>query len=432
MKLNFAILAWLFLSLSLGTAGSSPAAEFTSESERVNFMIVITGGEILEGAYPDAHTHFLTRTLYPLGLHCVSSITVDDREADIKAALRMALAHVPLVIVTGGLGPTENDITRQTLSSFTGIPLAENEELISYMERRHQMKRDQIRPQLRRQAQTPTRGGFLRSTNGTAAGLIFDSGTNVIVALPGPPRELQPMVKTELVPWLARRFGTHPQTCSLTLRFVGIGQSLIAQTLKEQVVVPPDIIHNSAFDGGRVDYTFSLPSDTPTNRARLKELGAKVVSKLGDYFYADDGSSLEDLVANRLQARQATLALAEVSSGGSLAASLNGGAGIEKVLIGAYAAPTEEGLLRLIGHDESAKGGLDQVVRALRTAHPKPWIVVVGEGQGDGSGPRQVPVVLQSPDGRTKTQRLSLSGTDATSRSFLVTQILDLLRRDLK
>ena len=399
-------------------------------------MIVITGGEILEGAYPDAHTCFLTRTLYPLGLHCESSMTVDDRDVDIKAALRLAMAHVPLVIVTGGLGPTENDITRQTLSAFTGIPLAENEEIVSDMERRQHTTRDKLRPTLRRQAQIPVRGAFLRNTNGTAAGLVFDLGTNVIVALPGPPRELQPMVKNELVPLLAKRYGTHPHACSLTLRFVGIGQSLIAQTLKEHVNVPPDIIHNSAFEGGRVDYSFSLPSDTPANRARLRELETKVLEQLRDNFYADDGSTLEDVVVNGLQSRKATLALAEVGSGGSLAASLNSASAIGTVLTGAYTAPTEKAMLSLFRPAaEDAKASADcsqQITQAMQAKHPQQWLVLIGECQKAASGPTQVPVTLLRPDGKTKSQRFPLASTEAAARASLVTQILDLLRRELR
>ena len=114
----------------------------------------------------------------------------------------------------------------------------------------------------------PVQGTYLKNANGTAVGLVFETPDRVIVALPGPPRELQPMVRDELVPYLSRRFGTRPPGASLTLRFVGLGQSQIDQTLKDHVPLPADITTSSQFEGGRVDFTFSLPGDTPEDRAR--------------------------------------------------------------------------------------------------------------------------------------------------------------------
>src|SRR5512146_2729821 len=100
-------------------------------SKPVDYFVVVTGGELLEGVYPDAHTPFLTRTLRPLGCRCVGSLTVDDHREDIQRALRFATNHAPLVLITGGLGPTPNDITRETLSEFTGLPLRENPDVLA-------------------------------------------------------------------------------------------------------------------------------------------------------------------------------------------------------------------------------------------------------------------------------------------------------------
>jgi nicotinamide-nucleotide amidase len=187
----------------------------------VDYMIVVTGSELLAGVYPDTHTHYLTRTLTPLNLHCVGSISVDDKPADIKEALRFGLSKAPLVIVTGGLGPTDDDVTRETLADFAGIPLQEQEEVLAAMERRFQLPRDKLRANLRRQTRVPIRGSYLKSAFGTAVGLVYELPNAVIVALPGPPRELQPMVREELVSYLNRRFGTRLAACTLRLRFVG-------------------------------------------------------------------------------------------------------------------------------------------------------------------------------------------------------------------
>src|SRR5512136_840452 len=114
-------LIWAIVS-SGGTTSSAPL----TNPPPLEYRIVVTGEELLRGVYPDAHTCFITRTLHLLGAHCLGAMTVDDREQDIRQALEFATRKAALVIVTGGLGPTVNDVTRGAISSFTGIALAEH------------------------------------------------------------------------------------------------------------------------------------------------------------------------------------------------------------------------------------------------------------------------------------------------------------------
>ncbi len=420
---------------SLVATGSSP----DEARQPVDYMVVVTGSELLSGVYADGHTHFLTRTLHPLGLRCVGSMSVDDKEADLKGALSFATAKAPLVIVTGGLGPTDNDITRETLADFSGIPLREHPDVLQAMERRFRTSRDRLRPNLRRQTQVPTGGTYLKNSNGTAFGLVFEPDGKVIVALPGPPRELQPMVHDELVPYLSRQFGTRLPGCSLTLRFVGIGQSGIDQALEEHVPMPSDVSLSSQFEGGRVDFTFMLPDDTPEDRARLGELKQKIEQHLGDYLYAADETSLEKHVLDLLGAGGATLALAEAGSGGSLAAALSGVDGAERVLAGAFVAPNERKLRRLLGVAEDKWSGATSSVQRtelLATAAAErtgsEWAVAAGEAQRDEDGSCFVQVVTRKPDGRMDSRRFGFRGSGEFAYFRLTTQLLDQLRRRLK
>ncbi|MCX8107461.1 MAG: competence/damage-inducible protein A, partial [Verrucomicrobiae bacterium] len=181
-----------------------------SPKDPLNYAIIVTGEELLQGAYPDAHTHFITRTLLPLGAHCVYSVTVDDRPEDLKQALDFVLKRVKLVIITGGLGPTANDITRETLSEFTNIRLYEEPTLLREMASRFNTPVDNLRPNLRRQCFVPEHGTWLSNPAGTSAGLVFEHSNYVLVALPGPPRELQPMVRDQVIPYLERKYGVRP------------------------------------------------------------------------------------------------------------------------------------------------------------------------------------------------------------------------------
>lgn len=423
----------MFATSRVCAAGGAPL----SEPRPLDYAIVVTGGELLAGLYPDTHTHYLTRILRPVGCRCVSSMTVDDNREDIQQALRVATNRAPLVLVTGGLGPTPNDITRETLAEFTGIRLEEHPDVLADMERRFNQPKDQLRPNLRRQALVPSRGGYLKNPNGTAVGLIFDCGASVIVALPGPPRELQPMVKNELAPYLGQRFGVRGFGCSITLRFVGIGQSLIDQTIKDHVSIAPDVTVTSLFEGGRVDFTFALPGNTPADQARLKRLGESLREHLNEYLYADDGSTLEDVVVRKLLARGGSLVLVEVGSGGHLAAAFSLAKGTDRLLAGAYTAPTGEAMARLlqIAPAHPAHSGEEQV-KVLASAAAKlarsEWAIAVGPIEPDGRGGKRVWVAFQSPVEYWDVQQVTVRNSGEIAGSGLITPILDRLRRQLK
>jgi len=397
-------------------------------------LFVVTGSELLSGVYADGHTYFLTRTLRPLGLHCVGAMCVDDNRADLKEALRFAAGKAPLVIVTGGLGPTDSDITREALSDFTGIALAEQPDVLKRMAQRFGVAPDRLRANLRRQTRVPACGTYLENRHGTAVGLVFETPQTAIVALPGPPRELQPMVRDKLVPYLSRRFGTRLPGCALTLRFVGLGQSEIDQRLKDRVTLPPDVTTSSQFAGGRVDFTFALPDDTPRNRTRLAQLKREIMKHLGEHIYATGDVSLEQTVGRLLAKRGETLALAEVGSGGTLAATLSGTEEARPLLGGAYVAPTTEKLRRLLGVATGASGRqeVEVLAAAAAKAAATQWAVAVGAIVRDANRAAYVNVAFRSPDGRLETRNVSVRGAGEMAQSILTTQLLDQLRRRLK
>ena len=441
-KIRIAVL--LVVALFMGNkqysvrAGDSQPHDKVNTAKSTKYIIIVTGGELLSGIYPDGHTYFLTRTLRPLGLKCVGSMSVDDKQADLIEALRYATDKANLVIVTGGLGPTGNDITREALSDFTGITLKENPDVLQEMARRFRTSPDRLRENLRRQTQVPTEGTYFRNTEGTAVGLAFEPAGATIVALPGPPRELQTMVRNELVPYLSRRFGTRLPGCSLMLRFVGLGQSQIDQTVEDNIPLSPDITVSSQFEGSRVDFTFSLPEDKPQERARLLELKQKIMKHLGEYVYADDETSLEEHILKLLKARGERLALAEAGSGGSLVAALSRTDGTGQILAGAYVAPTVEKLYRLLAINNDERPGStsgDQRIKRLATAVAETttsqWVIVVGEARRDENGSGYVEVAFKLPDGRLENRQVRLRDTGELARSRLCTQLLDQLRRRL-
>jgi len=188
-----------------------------------------------------------------------------------------------------------------------------------------------------------------------------------------------------------------------------------------------------------VDFTFSLPEDTPQDRAKLLELKQKIMKHLGEYVYADDETSLEEHVLKLLKARGERLALAEAGSGGSLAEALSSADGDGQVIAGAYVAPTVEKLCHLLAIDndrlpggESQDQFIKQLAAAVAVATESQWAVAVGEARRDENGSGYVEVAFKLPDGRMESRQVRLSGIGELARSRLSTQLLDQLRRRLK
>jgi nicotinamide-nucleotide amidase len=433
-KLSIAFLLLFCLSVQAGLS-----------EEPTRYIVVVTGSEILTGAFPDGHTHFLTRTLRPLGLQCVGSMTVNDGRDDIQAALEYAAKRADLVIVTGGLGPTDNDLTCEAISEFTGIPAKEHREVLARVARRFRTPVGELRANLRRQTRVPVGGSYLENTNGTAVGLVFETDNGAIVAMPGSPRELQPMVEGQLIPYLSRRFGTRLPGSSVTVRFVGLGQSSIDLRMKQQNMLPEGVALSSQFEGGRVDFTFSLPEENGENRRRLEELKQKILQEFGESVYAtDEKTTLEDAVVALLKARDEKLVLAEIASGGSVGASFSTAVDSENVLVGAYAAPDLESMSQLLCLDASSLRRPDDAPRevvektsllpfaaALSNGASRQWAVIVGPQSSDDSGSARSLVAFCSPIGQTTVVPVGVRGRDAASRARVITRIVDELRKRL-
>jgi nicotinamide-nucleotide amidase len=399
-------------------------------------MIIVTGEELLTGVYADGHTPFLTRTLHPLGLTCVGSISVDDKAPDMHAALTFAAGRAELILVTGGLGPTADDITREVLAEFTGIPLAEDGAVVAELARRFGTSPETLRANVRRQARVPASGTVLANTQGSAVGLVFEKERQTLVALPGPPRELQPMVIEELLPYLSRRYGSPTPGDSRTFRFVGLGQSRIAQVLSEEIPLDNQTHVTSQFQEGRVDFTFMRRGHTPADRAVLDDIERRLRIHLGDYIYGLGTQSLENVIIRRLRARNQCLTLGEVGSGGSLAAALTQAAGADAVLTGIFGAPSLNRLQVLLGGPPPVPVNPNRPLIALLAEQmalrgDRAWGVVVGEVRSEENAPASLQVAVLRPQASVTVHTLPWKDSSPEARPRLVTRLLDLLRREL-
>ena len=406
-----------------------------NEDAPTKYAIVVTGGELLRGVYADGHTQYITSTLEPLGAKCVSAVSVGDTADDLLSALGFSSRDVDFILVTGGLGPTDDDVTRETLSEFTTIPLFENPEVVERMVKRYRAaSKDSLRANMRRQAMTPKQGGYMPNSNGSAVGLLFDDGERVIAALPGPPRELKPMVKEQLIPFLSKRFGIKAIGASLTMRFINIGESQIDETMHKHMTLPDDLMISSLFEGGRVDLTFSLPGDTEQDHETLVRLERELLTHIGDYMYTDQGATLEESVISLLKKNDISLVTAEVGSGGAVSASLSRPEEAQAVYSGGYVAASDQSMAQMIEISEIENQSKEDFAKSIAGAIQKrtnsDWGLYISQIHQEGNR-HFVWMALAMGDGKYDSRQIGSSGRGEYAQSRMVNYVLDRIRRRL-
>src|SRR5476649_2913147 len=197
--------------------------------------IINTGTELLLGRVTNTHLGFLAQSLLGLGLRVERQVTVPDGAA-IAEALDEAMARAELIIVTGGLGPTSDDITRDATAEAFGKKLIFHQEILDDIAVKFARRKLQMNDLQRPQAMVPEGGVVLANANGTAPGLIVENDKTVAVLLPGPPNELRPMWEKEALPWLRKRFAARlAPVHEVTLRILGMGETRVQMLVEDEV-----------------------------------------------------------------------------------------------------------------------------------------------------------------------------------------------------
>ncbi|RJP26240.1 MAG: competence/damage-inducible protein A [Candidatus Omnitrophota bacterium] len=299
-----------------------------------DYMIIASGNELLSGKRQDRHIHFLTTELSAIGLNCRRCCIVGDEYDYLVKTIKKTLSEVKLVIITGGLGPTIDDRTRDAVSQATGIALDEHPDALEMLEERFRTFGRSMTENNRQQALVPVYGTFFSNPNGTAPGLVFDHGDKIVIALPGPPRELEPMVKMNLVPFLQGRLKLQRSVSQKILSFCCLGESHIDQVLRVKIGAIDDLEISSLSQVGTVTITLTLPDDTKQSQERLDQYVQCIKHEIGEYIFAEDDASLETVVGMILMEKHETIATAESCTGGLLGAKCTSSPGSSNYFLG--------------------------------------------------------------------------------------------------
>ncbi len=389
--------------------------------------IITTGTELLLGQIDDTNATYLARQLRDLGIDLYFRTTVGDNEGRIAQALELALARADLILVTGGLGPTVDDVTREAVARVTGRPLVLHPHLLAQIEAFFVRAGARMTDNNRRQACLPEGCLPIENPVGTAPGFIVEEGQGTIITLPGVPHEMRYLMEHTVVPYLQKRLGGQQEVIvTRILRTVAVGESRIDQALADLETLANPTVGLSAHPG-QTDVRLVAKAPTQAEaEALLADLEARIRQRLGAAIYATGEATLEAVVADLLRGQGATLAVAETLTGGDLSRRMSAHPDVFRGGLVAADGPDLARFLHLPeveGTGQAAAVALAQGVRrAWGTSH---GLTVVGHGPNGTDQPWVAVVSASSADVRQTRFR----GQDDRARTWTTTLALEFLRR---
>jgi nicotinamide-nucleotide amidase len=296
--------------------------------------IIAVGSELLTPDRLDTNSLFLTEELNSIGIEVVRKTVVGDNRELLAEAFRDALDRVPLIIASGGLGPTEDDLTRETVAELLGRKLRRNDEILRFIEGRFRSLGREMPEVNVRQAMVPEGAEILENKRGTAPGLWLEDAGRVIALLPGPPRELKPLFHEQVLPRLERR-ASGVRLHHREIRVTGLGESHVEQRILPIYKRYPEVNTTILAAPGETQIHLRLwTEDAPHAKKTLDEIVRSFEIALTDRIFSEDGRSLEEVVAHELTMNNATIAAAESCTGGLLAQRLTSIAGSSSYFLG--------------------------------------------------------------------------------------------------
>ena len=366
--------------------------------------ILAVGSELLTPSRVDTNSLFLTEQLNLLGIEVAFKIVVGDDRDELAEAVRTALNRVDLVVCTGGLGPTDDDITRDVVSQVLNRPLAEEEALTARIRSRFESRGMQMPEINRRQAMVPAGARVLDNRNGTAPGLWLEQDGRVVLLLPGPPREVEPIVARLVEGALGER-APGLALVRRIIRITGRTESHTEEVLRpvyaewasSAIPVSATILASL----GQIELHLSVRTATRAQaNTALDEASTRVAAELGSDVYSVDGRSLEHVVGDLLLQAGLRIAVAESCTGGLITSRLTDVAGSSRYVdqaVVAYANDAKVSLLGVPAHTISDHGAVSEAVAVAMAGGIRARAGVdVGVGvtgiAGPGGGTEEKPV----------------------------------------
>ena len=410
--------------------------------------VLAVGTELLLGQVVDTNSAWIGEQLAAAGIDCHFQAKVGDNQPRIVTAIRQALARSDAVICCGGLGPTQDDITREAIAEVLGVPLELNEEIAARIEAMFSSRGRGMALNNLRQAEVPQGATIIPQVRGTAPGLICRLGDRTIYAVPGVPGEMREMVERAVVPDLVSLSGVRATIESRTLRTWGMAESTLAEVLAPRLtaldaaaaaggVVPTIAFLASGIEGIKVRITTKASTEEAAEAAISTEEG-EVRRLLGPVVFGVDDETMEAAVGKLLTERGVTLGVAESLTGGLVGSRLTAVPGASDWFRGSIVAYATEAKRKLLGvgdapavSEETALGMAAGAAAALGADVGLSLTGVAGPTEQDGQPVGTVWIGMHMPAVSDEARLLRLAGDRDQIRQIATISALDWLRRTL-
>jgi nicotinamide-nucleotide amidase len=427
----------------------------------VRIEIVAVGTELLLGQITDTNSRWLGEELAAIGVTSHFHQAVGDNHERIVLALRTALARSDGAIVCGGLGPTQDDITREAIAEVMNVPLQHDESVVDAMRAVFSSRGREMPESNLRQAQVPLGATVIPQANGTAPGLICPLGHKVVYAVPGVPYEMEEMFERAIAPDLQSRMRQLGEQrgviASRVVRTWGMSESSLAEALAEHISSLDEApgagategpakatlaFLASGIEGIKVRITVRAPDEALAARELDNEeesVRTILTAAAGDVIFGVDDEAIEDAVARELLERGLTIALAESLTGGLAASRLVNVPGASTWFRGSvvsYATEVKQSVLGVpvgpVVSEEAARAMADGAVKVLGSDVGLAITGVAGPDSQEGKPPGTVFVGLACPGRETESFGFRVPGDRDRVRQYGTIAALDLLRRTLR
>lgn len=404
--------------------------------------VVAVGTELLLGQIVDTNSSWMGEQLALAGIDCLHQQKVGDNRARIVDAIRLALSRADAVICCGGLGPTQDDLTREAIAEVMGVGLELDDEIAARIERMFTSRGRSMPMNNLRQAEVPEGATTIPQQPGTAPGLVCPVGEQVVYAVPGVPWEMQEMVLGTVIPDLQRRSGDVAVIRSRTLRTWGLSESGLDELLGPRMAELDQSGHAtiaflaSGWEGLKVRVTVKAATAEEAD-ATLADEVALLHEILGPIVFSDDDQPMEAVVLDLCRQQGLTLGTAESVTGGLVAARLTGIAGASDVLRGGVVSYASEVKVDVLGvaegpviTEEAAMAMAEGACRVLGCDVAVATTGVAGPDGAEGLPPGTV-CLATVVDGEAQALTVRMPGRRDQVRQFAVITVLDALRRRL-
>lgn len=403
--------------------------------------ILAVGTELLLGQIVNTNAQYLSVELSQLGIDVYYQTVVGDNPQRLVDALGIAIERNDMVIVTGGLGPTKDDLTKETLADFFHRKLKLDEESLERIRQHFREIGREMTENNIKQAYMPEDSVILKNYNGTAPGCIIEENGKIAIMLPGPPIEMEKMFETGVRPFLQSR--SKEKIYSRVIRIFGMGEAMVADQLDDLMSSEDPTLAPYAKEGQvELRVTAKGPSEEELKQ-KTQDMVKAVQERLGEYIYGFDQQTLPERVVEILKQENKKLTTAESCTGGLIAAAITDIPGSSQVFERGYVTYANEAKEQMIGVSAktlkscgavSSQTAEEMAKGALEAAKADIAVAVTGIA-GPGGGTEEKPVGLVyigiATREKTITRKLNLSGERNKIRRVTVLNALDLVRRCL-